>query len=180
MEANVWILLVLSIGLCNAVLLDLATQRIPNWLTLGIAISCLLLQTWFGQWQGLSLAVSGLLVGLLCFMPSYLLGAMGAGDVKLMAAVGTALGPWNVFVTALLTVIIGGFIALVYIGLRGGLRNLFHRYGCMLTMLVQLRPQYLPPAANEAAAQRFPYALAIASGTALSVWCVVGQCVLTV
>ncbi|HEY0720481.1 MAG TPA: A24 family peptidase [Gammaproteobacteria bacterium] len=180
METNVWILMVLCIGLCNAVLIDIATHRIPNWLTLSIAMTCLALQGWFGQWDGLLLAGGGLVVGLLCFMPSYLFGAMGAGDVKLVAAIGTALGPWGVFVTAVMTVIAGGAIALLYIGLRGGMGAMIRRYGCMLTLLVQGHPQYLAPAANEAAAQRFPYAMAIACGTALSLWCLSGQCVLTV
>ncbi len=180
MAANAWILLVLCIGLCNAVLIDMATHRLPNWLTMGIALSCLVLQSWFGGWNGLLLAGSGLLVGLLCFLPSYFFGAMGAGDVKLMAAIGTALGPWNVFISALLTILAGGAIALAYISWCGGLGALLRRYGCMVVLLAQGHPQYLAPAANEAAAQRIPYALAMACGTALSLWCVAGQCGLTV
>lgn len=175
MGVNDWILMVLVTGLVIAVLTDLMTQRIPNWLILSIAMACLFLHFRFGQWDGLLLAAGGFLVGLLCFLPFHLFGAMGAGDVKLMAAVGTALGPWTVPVTAVLTIFAGGVIALVYIGLKGGLGAMLRRYVCMVFLLAQRQPHYLPPAADEAAAQRIPYALAIAFGTAMSVWVVSGQ-----
>lgn len=175
MEASNLITMVLGTGLTIAVLTDLTTQRIPNWLTLALAVACLGLQSWAGQWEGLLLATEGLLVGLLCFLPFYLFGAMGAGDVKLLAAVGAGLGPSTVFVSALMTVIAGGLIALVYIGLRGGIGAMFRRYVCMILLMAQRQPQYLAPASDEAAALRFPYALAIACGTGLSVWLVNGQ-----
>lgn len=175
METSDWTFVVLGAGLGVAVLMDLTTHRIPNWLTLSLAMACLVLQFRTGQWGGLLFAVEGLTVGLLCFLPFYLFGAMGAGDVKLLAAVGTALGPWTVLVTALLTIFAGGAIALLYIGLRGGMGALLSRYGCMLLLLKQGLPQYLPPASDEAAALRFPYALAIACGTAMSVLLVNGQ-----
>lgn len=170
METSDWILVVLGAGLGLAVLMDLTTHRIPNWLILSLVVICMGLQSWAGQWGGLFIAAQGLMVGLLCFLPFYLFGAMGAGDVKLLAAVGTALGPSTVFVSALMTIIAGGLIALVYIGMRGGLGAMYRRYLCMALLLAQRQPQYLAPVSGEAAALRFPYALAIACGTALSVW----------
>ena len=175
METNGWLLAVLGTGLGIAVMTDLKTHRIPNWLTLTMAMAGLVLQFWFGQWNGLMLAMTGLTVGLLCFLPLHLFGAMGAGDVKLLAGVGTLLGPWAVFVTALLTIIAGGVIALVNIGLRGGVGAMVRRYGYMILLLKQGQPHYLPPAADEAAALRFPYALAIAFGTVMSVWFITAQ-----
>jgi prepilin peptidase CpaA len=170
MQADTWILTVLFVGLGIAVVTDLMTHRIPNWLTFGLVLIALVLQFWLGQWNGLLLATGGLMVGLLCFLPSYLFGMMGAGDVKLMAAVGAVLGPWATLIAVLSTLVAGGVIALGYIGRRGGLVAIVRRYGCMFFLLVQRQPQYLPPEPNEAAAQRFPYALAIASGSALSLW----------
>lgn len=170
MEMNDWTMTVLIAGLGIAVLMDIATHRIPNWLTLGIAIACLGLQIGYGQWNGLMFATAGLLVGLLCFLPFHLFGAMGAGDVKLLAAVGTALGPGTVFFAALLTIIAGGVIALVHIGVRRGIGAMIRRYGCMVRHLAQGEPMYLPPKDDEPAALRFPYALAIACGTFMSLW----------
>lgn len=169
MNANSWVLFTLGSGIGTAVIIDTFTHRLPNWLTLGIAVTCLLLHFVFFSWVGLAVAATGLLVGLLCFLPFHLFGAMGAGDVKLMAATGAALGPRTVLLTVVLTIIAGGCIALVYIGWKGSLGALLNRYGRMLRSLAKWQPQYLPPAAEEAAAVRFPYALAIACGTAMSI-----------
>lgn len=179
MEMNDWLLLVLVTGLGLAVVTDISTHRIPNWLTFGIATLALVSQAWLGQWMGLALALGGLLVGLLCLLPSHLFGFMGAGDVKLMAAVGAVLGPWPTLIAVVMTLLCGGLIALTYIGLRGGLGAMVRRYGCMAMLLAQRQAQYLPPAGDEAAALRFPYALAIASGTALTLWYGSGQYWLT-
>lgn len=175
MEMNAWILTVLGTGLGVAVVTDVSTHRIPNWLTLSTGLVCLALQAWFGQWNGLLLGLEGFFVGLFCFLPSHLFGAMGAGDVKLMAAVGTAIGPWPAFVAVLMTVVAGGAIALVFITAKGGMGDMFRRYASMVRLLVLRQPRYLAPEPDEAAAIRFPYALAIACGTAMSVWWVSGQ-----
>lgn len=172
METNTWAVVVLGIGLATAVLTDITTHRIPNWLTLSLATACLLLQLWFNQWHGLLYSTTGLVVGFLCFLPSHVYGAMGAGDVKMMAAVGTALGPWTVLIAVVLTIITGGLFALIHIGLKGGIGSMLRRYSHMFLLLLRLRPQYVPPAVNEASALRFPYALAIASGTATALWLV--------
>lgn len=159
----------LIIGLGLAVLIDVTRHRIPNWLTLGIAFTGLVFQTWTAGGSGLGIGLLGLFIGLFCFLPFHIFGAMGAGDVKLLAGVGAFIGPVNVFVAALMTIMVGGVISTVYIAARGGLRPMIRRYRTMLILLVASKPQYIPPEAGEAAGLRFPYALAIACGTALAV-----------
>lgn len=159
----------LIIGLGLAVLIDVTRHRIPNWLTLGIAFTGLIFHTWSAGGSGLGIGLLGLLVGLLCFLPFHIFGAMGAGDVKLLAGVGSFIGPIDVFAAAVMTVMVGGVIATAYIAARGGLLPMIRRYKTMLILLVARHPQYIPPAAGEAAGLRFPYALAIACGTALAV-----------
>ncbi|MGM0769081.1 MAG: A24 family peptidase [Pseudomonadota bacterium] len=163
-----WAITILLVGLVIAVLSDLSTCRIPNKLTLTMVLASLVLHTWYGQWEGLIFALSGLVAGLLCFLPLHLFGAMGAGDVKLLAAVGSVVGPGTVFIAALMTLVAGGGLALLYITVRGGLPALLSRYGEMVVLLTARQPRYIPPAAGEAAGLRFPYALAIACGTALA------------
>ena len=80
------------LGLATAVVIDVRTRRIPNWLTGAIA------GAGFGMAFGGGVvtpaqAALGLLAGLLLMMPGHLIGATGAGDVKLMAAVGAVVGP---------------------------------------------------------------------------------------
>lgn len=62
----------------------------------------------------------GGIVGLLVFMPLYVVSAMGAGDIKLMAVVGTFLGVKGVLLSALFTALAGGLLALGFALARAG------------------------------------------------------------
>ncbi|MDK9557998.1 prepilin peptidase [Marinobacter sp. M216] len=168
-ETN-WMFLVLAIALVIAVITDLRTHRIPNWLTFSVLTVALVGQVAEAQWQGLFAGLGGALVGLLCFLPLHIFGAMGAGDVKLMTSVGALLGPQAALIGVLATIVCGGGIALVFIGSRGGLGALWRRYSRMAVMMASRQPVYLAPATGEAAAERFPYALAIACGSFFSIW----------
>src|SRR5215471_12693389 len=75
-----------------AVLTDLRSHRVPNLLNLAGLIAGLALQTYTAGLHGLGDGLLGACVGLACFAPLYLLKGMGAGDVKLLAAVGAVLG----------------------------------------------------------------------------------------
>lgn len=152
-----------------AILTDLCFNRIPNWLILDTIFGGGVGQFLNHQYMGVLFSASGLLVGFLCFIPLYAFGKMGAGDVKLLAAVGAVVGPKLVFIAALMTIIAGGILALFYITARGGLPAMARRYTTMITLLAARQPQYLPPEPGEAAGLRFPYALAIACGTAMAV-----------
>ena len=65
----------------------------PNWLTLGITLTGLALATARLSGVGLGAAFAGFLLGLALMLPGHLIGATGAGDVKLFAALGALLGP---------------------------------------------------------------------------------------
>lgn len=169
MDLSGWAITTLTVGLVIAVFCDLSVRRIPNAVTFGMVIVALALHTWSGHWAGLMFSLAGLFAGLLCFLPLYAFAAMGAGDVKLLTAVGAVVGAKVVFMAALLTIIAGGVLALVYITSRGGLPAMARRYFLMFQLLLARQPEYIPPATGEAAGLRFPYALAIACGTALAV-----------
>jgi Flp pilus assembly protein protease CpaA len=92
---------------------DLYTRRIPNWLTIGVAaIGLTLAGTRLGSLTP-SQALGGFAVGLLLMLPGHLIGATGAGDVKLFAAVGTLLGPRAIVMAFLYTSLAGGALALI-------------------------------------------------------------------
>ncbi|AZT83223.1 hypothetical protein EHN06_06490 [Marinobacter sp. NP-4(2019)] len=169
MDQSGWAVTTLTVGLVIAVFSDLSVRRIPNTVTFGMVIVALVLHTWFGQWEGLLFSLAGLFAGLFCFLPLYVFAAMGAGDVKLLTAVGAVLGAKVVLIAALMTVIAGGVLALVYITARGGLPAMARRYISMFWLLLARKPAYIPPAPGEAAGLRFPYALAIACGTVLAI-----------
>src|SRR4029450_7457447 len=92
MNAHIVMISTLASILCVAVMSDLRTHRIPNVLCAGAFGTGLILQTMLFGLAGLVDGVGGAVVGLLILLPLYAIGGMGAGDVKLMAAVGTFLG----------------------------------------------------------------------------------------
>src|SRR2546425_3492211 len=87
------VLLVLIVG--TAAIYDLRFRRIPNWLVLLGLVFGLGMNTYLFHWEGLRRAGLGLGLAFLVYFPLHLLRAMGAGDVKLMAAVGSIVGPVN-------------------------------------------------------------------------------------
>src|SRR4051812_31541587 len=89
----------LIVLLMTAAICDMRTHRIPNRLVLCGGLWGLVCTTlWPPVYHGTILyPLAGLAVGLLLFFPLYLMRAMGAGDVKLLAMVGTFLGPLDTF-----------------------------------------------------------------------------------
>ena len=93
-----------------AVVEDLRRRRVPNWLTVagvGGGLACAAT----GGWHGLGIAMAGAIVGFLVLLPFHLCGAMGGGDVKLMAAYGAFLGPSGILLAALFAGLFGGLAA---------------------------------------------------------------------
>jgi len=158
------ILLLLLLGV--AMWVDIRTHRIPNKLNLLILILGLSLQTWILGLDGLVSALLGLIVGFAVFVPFYLLKGFGAGDVKLMAVVGTFLGPENTFLAACFALIMGGILGVMILVLKHGFMAYLSRNWQTLKLFFLTRKViFFPPETGEAAAIRFPYASAIAAGT---------------
>lgn len=144
---------------------DVRHQRIPNWLTLYALVAGLLMNYLLLSNAGLYSALKGAGLGLVVMLPLYLVGGMGAGDVKLMAAVGSFTGPTIVLWAACCSLIVGACIA-VFIVLRNGeLVNFYRRYIVMISART-----LIPAEEGSIAKRRFPYALSIATGTLIALW----------
>jgi len=149
---------------------DLLTRRIPNLLLLAGALGALTLHGLSpSPVTALTAAFSGVAVGLLIFMPLYCLRGMAAGDIKLMAAAGFFNTPVEMLQLALITVCVGGLMALVVIISNGRLRAAIVNVRSLLRPLwmrivgVHLAPEPMPgPSVGS-----IPYGLAIACGTLL-------------
>lgn len=108
-------LAILIPGILYASWIDFAQRRVPNWLNAALALSGLTLQFAFGGWSGLALGAQGLLIGFAVLIVPWLMHGMGAGDVKLMAAIGAWLGPWLTLLSFGAGAIIGGVAAIAMI-----------------------------------------------------------------
>lgn len=160
--------ILLTTMLLLAVRSDLDAQRIPNPLVAWGALAALAASMAPGG-IGLAPALAGFFLGLLALLPLYALRALGAGDVKLMAAVGAFIGPQALPLALLATFIAGGLMTVLITLYRGTSRRLLRNVRDMLCSawwrLACRETPVLEPASVSAG--KMPYALAIAAGA----WC---------
>jgi prepilin peptidase CpaA len=163
-------LLFLAITLLIAVVYDIRFHKIPNWVTFPVMAAGVAFYTTTMGLQGLAFSTGGVFAGLAIFMPFYLCAGMGAGDVKLMGAVGGLLGIHGVLIASLGTAIIGGVYAVILLAFHGHLIETVKRYGQMLKMFVFTRKfMYFPPENGKKMPVLY-YGVAIAFGTLLSLF----------
>ena len=151
--------LVLVAVLAVAVMTDLRSRRIPNLLTFPAVGLGLLLNSAFLGLDGLKTSGEAALLALAILLPLYMFKGLGAGDVKLMAAIGALKGPEFFIYTFAWAAIFGGGMAML-----GLLRS--RRVGLAFSHLVYFR--FFPrPDGTFISAGRLPYAPAIALGALL-------------
>lgn len=163
-------ILYLAIILPVAAIRDVLSRKIPNWLTFSTMITGIIYHSCTNGWKGFLVSAAGVVVGMGLLITLYLLGGMGAGDVKLMGAVGSLLGPKGVVTAFLGTALFGGVYAIVLILLHGQVQNMVRRYGTMLKTFFHTRQVAYIPAATEEKGPALCYGLAIALGTLFSVF----------
>ena len=140
---------------------DLRTRRVPNWLTLGITALGVSLAAAHLTTVSVAGALGGFAVGLLLMLPGHIVGATGAGDVKLFAAVGTLLGPTGIGVAFVYTAILGGALAVLVAMYRGRLQATLQETATLVLTGGANVAQIERPTTDN----RFAYAPAIAVGT---------------
>ena len=98
---------------CWAAWLDVRTRRIPNSLTVSGFLMGVAVHTVIGGWHGVLASLEGAGLGLLILLPLVLLRGLGAGDWKLMGAVGAFLGPWGMLIVLFVSVLVSGVMAVL-------------------------------------------------------------------
>jgi len=106
--------LAMVVGLA-AGLIDYRTRRIPNWLTVSGALLGIVFQCLATAPRGVHTALEGMGLALACLLPLVLLRAMGAGDWKLMGALGAILGPVLMLFVLATAIFLSGIMAMVII-----------------------------------------------------------------
>jgi prepilin peptidase CpaA len=158
---------ILIVTLLIAVTTDLIAHKIYNWLTFPVILLGLALNGWRDGGAGLLFALGGIGVASLALLLFLLAGAMGAGDVKLLWAVGALTGPIFTFWALLGTAIAGGALGLLYAASRGELAHTARNAlvgGHVLTTLGSA--DSLQGMARTSRVGKMPYAPAIALGVA--------------
>lgn len=162
-----------------AVANDLRARRIPNVLTLSGLLAGLVLNSMgsvqapegvFGHPPGATgflLSAAGALLGFVSFIPWYVFRVLGAGDVKLMTAVGSFAGPAATVNIALFVLLAGGVLAMARILMVRNSREVLQN---TLAALGQLHPGSTNTFNANKTAWRMPYAVAIAGGVAAYAW----------
>lgn len=147
---------------------DYRTRRVPNWLTFSGVAAGIAVNAFLYALPGLWISLKGLGLALLIYFPLFALRGMGAGDVKLMAAVGAIAGPANWLGILILTAVFGGIAAIALVAYRHRLRETFDNVWVIFTRLgrgqapSEGNPQ-LDVQSDRAA--RLPHAVVIACGT---------------
>lgn len=115
--------------------IDYKERRVPNWLNAAILAAGITAQAFFFGWAGVGTALLGALVGFGVLIGPWLMNGMGAGDVKLMAAIGAWFGAWMTLVSFCAGALIGGVIAVVMILASGKLWMAYHNFGTIMVKM---------------------------------------------
>jgi prepilin peptidase CpaA len=154
-----------------ACVFDLHSRRIPNVLTFGAALAGLIVATSMSGFPGLGSSTAGWLLATVLWLPLYALGGMGAGDVKLLAAIGAWLGPADVFHAALYAAMAGGLLALMVACAHGCVRQTWSN---VQLLILHWRIAGFTPQAQltleTATSPRLAYAVPILVGTVVAIW----------
>lgn len=149
--------------------IDWRTMRIPNWLTVGG-------MCWGALWNaasgvtvldGVLMSLGGLGVGLALFMPLWLIKAMGAGDVKLMAMVGAFLGGMGTVGAVIVVGLVGGIsVLIVAISRRAMARLASNTRDLVTSLVIPGLPLWRPDPLGHSLG-KLPYGVSISAGTIL-------------
>lgn len=154
------------IVLAVATFTDLRSRRVPNWLVLPFLLAGIAVSGWLHGASGIGHSIAGMGVGLLIYGVLYWMGGMGAGDVKLCAAIGAWIGPNQLFFALVITAIAGGIMALCWAAFGGFLGDLFTGAG---ELVFDWKTSGGPDRALDNPLKRkMPYVPAIAIGTLVS------------
>jgi prepilin peptidase CpaA len=154
------VVLVLSAGF------DIVYGKIYNLCSLSIFMVALIYNSLIFGMFGLLVTIFGLLLGLSFLLIPYILGGMGAGDVKLMGAVGAALGPSGVIVAFLYSAVAGGAYAMILM-LTGQAGDFPKRLWNTLQTFYYTKQLIYDKPQNSEQQVKMCYGVAIAAGTIL-------------
>jgi len=161
---------VLVPGILLASWIDYTQHRVPNWLNLSLIVTGFICQGVFMGWSGVATGFWGLLTGFGLLILPWMMHGMGAGDVKLMAAIGVWLGPLYTFYSFGLGALIGGLAGAVMIVSTGRLRMACANLGLILAKCSSRQTLFSDFGSAKSfgsTSQLLPYGVPLTAGTLL-------------
>jgi prepilin peptidase CpaA len=168
MNAPLWVAIPVVLLTVIATREDIRTRKVPNLITGPALLLGIGAHLAFGGTAGALSALAGALLAGLVLFPGWLVRWMGAGDVKLMAAVGAWLGFPSSLFAVLAALVAGGVIAVVVAVRRGILGRSLLGAARLIPGLAARVGQPGPP--REESGLYFPFALAILVGSLFALW----------
>lgn len=161
-----WHIWTVSIVLVVAAVIDGWKLKVPNWITFPMILTGWLYSFASGGWPGLGWSLLATFFGLALLYGIYMVGGMGAGDVKLLAGIGAwvhAEHTWNIFAA---TAIVGGIMALCMVAYTGAWRKHYAQFRMLISEFVEVRD---PEALFQRAAERKPRMFLLPYGIPMTV-----------
>ncbi|MFQ5494150.1 MAG: prepilin peptidase [Phycisphaerae bacterium] len=155
-------------GVLLASWIDATQRRVPNWLNLSLIVTGFAVQAVYFGWSGLAMGGWGLLTGFGLLIVPWAMHAMGAGDVKLMAAIGVWMGPRLTLYGFALGGVLGGLAAIVMILSTGRLKTAYVNMGLIAMKLSNRRTLFSDFASTKSfgqTTQLLPYGVPLSVGT---------------
>lgn len=158
--------LALLLALIISTVTDIFSRRIPNYVTFSLMATALLTHGLISGWDGIIFSLKGLGCGFILLLLPYLLGGMGAADVKLMASVGSVLGTIHTLYTFVIIALLGGLVAIIMLLARKDFLPAMKRIGYALTAFIGgVGATALRVAPATLKQQGIPYGAVISAGT---------------
>lgn len=157
-----------------AVIFDLKEHRIPNWLIITGIAAVLLYYLILGNYAGCWTSLKGLMLGIMLLFIPFLMGGMGAGDVKMLGMIGAFKGSMFVFNCFIWMALIGGAIAIILLIKRRRFFDFVARLGRGLLLSRCGAIKLSDSISKEELSIYYPYGVAIGLGvlaTFFKGWC---------
>lgn len=155
--------IILTIVMVICFITDVREEKIYNKVVLPSILIVLILNSWFYGFDGFKLSALGIITGLAILLIPYLLGGMGAGDVKLLAFIGAAKGVAFVINSAIYMALIGGAVSLAILIFNkqavGFMKSIFY---WVVSSFYKVKREI--DFSNSGKKNKFPYGTAIVTG----------------
>jgi prepilin peptidase CpaA len=156
----------LIVLILSAAITDLLRKKIYNFQTYPAMIAGLILGFLYGGLNGALENAAGLAAGIAILFVFFIIGGLGAGDVKLLGAIGALKGAQFVIWTMFYTGLVGGAVALAVIVWKGTYRQTWMNFSILIRhpLMFMRSPDSSRTLADKQALQYLPYGLVISIG----------------